>query len=152
MNQLEAMQIFVRVAELASFTQAASSMGLPKASVSNAVQQLEARLGTRLLHRTTRKVQVTQDGQVFYERSKDLLADVNEMQTLFRPDGRGLRGRLRVNMPLASRAKLSCRSYPNSFSNIRIWRSNCRAPIDGSIWCARVSIACCVSANSSIRA
>src|SRR2546427_12399182 len=51
---LEQMQIFSRVAEMASFTRAADSMGLPKASVSQAVQQLEARLGTRLLHRTTR--------------------------------------------------------------------------------------------------
>ena len=66
MNQLEAMQIFVRVAELGSFTQAADSMGLPKARVSDSVQQLEALLGTRLLHRTTRKVQMTQDGQVVY--------------------------------------------------------------------------------------
>src|ERR1035437_5601675 len=86
MNQLEAMQIFIRVAELASFTQAAESLGLPKASVSTAVQQLEGLLGTRLLHRTTRKVQMTQDGQVFYERSKDVLADVEDMQTLFRSE------------------------------------------------------------------
>ena len=101
MNQLEAMQIFIRVAELASFTQAAESLGLPKASVSTAVQQLEGLLGTRLLHRTTRKVQMTQDGQVFYERSKDVLADVEDMQTLFRSEQAGLRGRLRVDMPLA---------------------------------------------------
>lgn len=71
MNQLEAMQIYVRVADLASFTQAAESMGIAKASVSAAVRQLEGVLGTRLLHRTTRKVQMTQDGQVFYERCKD---------------------------------------------------------------------------------
>jgi len=101
MNQLEAMQIFVRVADLASFTRAAETMGLPKASVSAAVQQLERLLGTRLLHRTTRKVQMTQDGQVFYERSKDVLADFEEMQTLFRSDPASLRGRLRVDMPLA---------------------------------------------------
>jgi len=101
MNQLEAMQVFVRVAELGSFTQAAESMGLPKARVSEAVQQLEALLGTRLLHRTTRKVQMTQDGQVVYERSRDLLVDFEDMQTLFRDDRSGLRGRLRVDMPLA---------------------------------------------------
>ena len=94
------MQVFVRVADLASFTQAADTMGLPKASVSAAVQQLEGMLGTRLLHRTTRKVQMTQDGQVFYERCKDVLADVEEMQTLFRSDPASLRGRLRVDMPL----------------------------------------------------
>lgn len=101
MNPLDAMRIFVRVADLASFTQAAQIMGLPKASVSTAVAQLEALLGTRLLHRTTRKVQLTQDGQMFYERSKDLLADVDEVQTLFRSDPASLRGRLRVDMPLA---------------------------------------------------
>ena len=73
MNRLDAMQAFVRVAEMASFTRAADSLGLPKASVSTAVQQLEAWLGTQLLHRTTRRVHLTQDGQVFYERSLDLL-------------------------------------------------------------------------------
>ncbi|GAA5167522.1 LysR family transcriptional regulator [Viridibacterium curvum] len=100
MEQLDAMQIFVRVAELASFTQAADSLGLPKASVSGAVQNLEARLGTRLLHRTTRRVQLTQDGQVFYERAKDLIVDMDELRNLFRQDQGQLRGRLRVDMPL----------------------------------------------------
>lgn len=101
MNQLEAMRIFARVAEQASFTAAAEGLGLPKASVSAAVQQLEQLLGTRLLHRTTRRVQMTQDGQVFYERCRDLLADVDELQGLFRIGGAELRGRLRVDMPLA---------------------------------------------------
>lgn len=98
MNPLEAMQIFIRVAELASFTRAADSLGIPKASASNAVQQLEATLGTRLLHRTTRKVQMTHDGQAFYERSKDLLTDVDELQSMFQQGEQSLRGRLRVDM------------------------------------------------------
>lgn len=98
MNQLEAMQIFIRVAELASFTRAADSLGIPKASASTAVQQLEATLGTRLLHRTTRKVQMTHDGQAFYERSKDLLTDVDELQSMFQQGEQSLRGRLRVDM------------------------------------------------------
>lgn len=99
MNRLETMQIFVRVAELASFTQAADSMGLPKASISTAVKQLESLLGTRLLHRTTRKVQLTQDGQTFYERSKDLLADMDELQSMFQQGEADISGRLRVDMP-----------------------------------------------------
>lgn len=99
MMHLDSMQIFARVAELASFTQAAEALGLPKASVSNAVQQLEAELGTRLLHRTTRRVSLTQDGQTFYERCKDLLADADELQTLFQqPGAQSLRGRVRVDM------------------------------------------------------
>lgn len=100
MNRLDAMQIFTRVAELNSFTKAADSLGLPKASISTGVQQLESLLGTRLLHRTTRKVQLTQDGQVFYERSKDLLADMDELETLFHQGASNLGGRLRVDMPV----------------------------------------------------
>ena len=101
MNSIEAMQIYVRVAELASFTQTAEAMRLPKASISTAVQQLESELGTRLLHRTTRRVQMTQDGQVFYERCKDLLADMEELHSLFRNEQAALQGRLRVDMPSA---------------------------------------------------
>lgn len=93
------MQIFHRVAELASFTQAAESLGLPKATASTAVQQLEAQLGVRLLHRTTRRVQLSQDGQAFYERSKDVLADMEELQTMFQLQGAtGLSGRVRLDM------------------------------------------------------
>lgn len=101
MNPLDAMQIYVRVAELSSFTQTARSLGLPKANVSTAVQQLESELGTRLLHRTTRRVEMTQDGRVFYERCKDLLADTEELLGLFRDEQAALHGRLRVDMPSA---------------------------------------------------
>ena len=99
MNRLDAMQIFVRVAELASFTKAADSLGLPKASISTSVQQLESLLGTRLLHRTTRRVQLTLDGQIFYERSKDLLADMDDLEGLFQQGASNLTGRLRIDMP-----------------------------------------------------
>jgi DNA-binding transcriptional LysR family regulator len=58
-------------------------------------------LGTRLLHRTTRRVQMTHDGQAFYERSKDLLADFDELKTFFNSQQNQLRGRLRVDMPTA---------------------------------------------------
>lgn len=99
MNTFETMQIFVRVAEAASFTRAAASLGLLKATVSVAVQQLENSLGTRLLHRTTRKVQMTLDGQAYYERCKELLSDLENLQTMFQQSGEALRGRLRVDMP-----------------------------------------------------
>jgi len=105
MNRLEAMQIFVRVAEQASFTRAAESLGLRKTSVSNAVQALEAALGARLLHRTTRRVQMTQDGQVYYERCKELLADFEELDGMFQRSAQALRGRLRVDMPGAMARK-----------------------------------------------
>lgn len=96
--RIEALQMFTRVAELASFTGAADSLGLPKASVSTAVQQLEAKLGTQLLHRTTRKVQLTHDGQRFYERCKVMLADMDELTGMFRQAPHALSGSLRVDM------------------------------------------------------
>ena len=98
MNRIDAMQVYVRVAEMASFTKAAGSLGLPKASASMAVQQLEAELGTQLLLRTTRKVQMTQDGQRCYERCKTLLADLDELGAMFQHAPQSLRGRLRVDM------------------------------------------------------
>lgn len=101
MNQLDAMQIYLRVAELASFTQAAASLGVPKGTVSAAVQQLENELATRLLHRTTRKVQMTADGEAFYQRARDLLADFEELQGMFRNDSGPVSGRLRVDLPAA---------------------------------------------------
>ena len=100
MDQADRMRVFLRVAELSSFTAAASSLGMPKASVSTAVQQLETELGTRLLHRTTRRVSLTQDGQVFRERARDLLADLDDLTGLFQREGASLRGRLRVDLPV----------------------------------------------------
>ena len=98
MDQIGAMRVFMRVAELASFTQTADTMGLPRATISSAVQQLEKQVGTRLLQRTTRTVRPTQDGRAFYERCKDLLADIEELQTMFVRAPSQLSGRLRVDM------------------------------------------------------
>jgi DNA-binding transcriptional LysR family regulator len=99
MNRLDAMQVYVRVAELASFTRAAESLGLPKASASTAVRELETLLGTQLLHRTTRRVRMTDDGRVFYERCRDLLSEMDEVQGMFREAPQALRGRVRIDMP-----------------------------------------------------
>jgi len=99
MHDIDAMKVFVRVAERGSFTRAATDMGLPKASASIAVRQLETLLGTRLLHRTTRRVEPTQDGLAFLERCRDMLDDIDELQSMFREDERELRGRVRVDMP-----------------------------------------------------
>ncbi|HET6396692.1 MAG TPA: LysR family transcriptional regulator [Pseudoxanthomonas sp.] len=97
MDTLESYRIFAAVAELGSFTRAAARLGLPKASVSLAVRRLEAALGTQLLHRTTRRVQLTHDGAAFHERCRDLLDDADELQAMFRTE-RSVRGRLRVDM------------------------------------------------------
>lgn len=96
---LDALRIYLLVAESASFTRAAERMGLTRARVSTVVQQLEVELGTRLLQRTTRSVRVTPDGQLFAERAQALVGDADELQALFQRQPAALRGRLRVDMP-----------------------------------------------------
>jgi len=99
MNKLELLRTFVRVTEMSSFTLAGESLGLPRSTVSEHVQALELLVGTRLLQRTTRKVQATQDGLVLYERSRDLLSHMDEIEGLFRQDEASLVGRIRIDMP-----------------------------------------------------
>jgi DNA-binding transcriptional LysR family regulator len=99
LNTLQAMTIFKRIAELESFTKAAESLGLPKGSVSTSIQQLETALGTTLLYRTTRRVQLTHDGSLYYQRCRDLLADMEELDTMFQKGKVKLSGRLRVDLP-----------------------------------------------------
>jgi DNA-binding transcriptional LysR family regulator len=101
-SEIERMRVFLRVAELSSFTAAASSLAMPKASVSTAVQQLEAWLGTRLFHRTTRRVTLTQDGQLLFERAQELVHGLDDVSTLFRGEGEALRGRIRMDMPVGA--------------------------------------------------
>lgn len=97
---LDVVQVFMRVAETASFTKAAELMGLPRTSVSAAVQRLEKLLGVRLLYRTTRRVQLTPDGETFTQRARELLADAEELRQLFQDAPAALQGRLRVDMPI----------------------------------------------------
>ncbi|MEX9253516.1 LysR family transcriptional regulator [Pseudenterobacter timonensis] len=101
MDKIHAMQLFIRVAELESFSRAAETLGLPKGSVSRQILALENTLGARLLHRTTRRVSLTQDGMVYYERARDLLSNLDELDGMFQNDPRSVSGRLRVDMPVA---------------------------------------------------
>lgn len=98
MDRIQPLRIFARVAELGSFTGAAASLGLPKASISSQVATLEAELGTRLFQRTTRRVRLTDDGRALYERARDLVADLDEIQSLFQSEPSALSGRVRVDM------------------------------------------------------
>ncbi|WP_455426493.1 LysR family transcriptional regulator [Dryocola sp. LX212] len=112
MDKIQAMQLFIRVAELESFTRAADTLGLPKGSVSRQIQALESALGTRLLYRTTRRVQLTQDGMVYYERCRDLLANLEELDGLFLHDPSTISGRLRVDMPVSLARNLVLNKLP----------------------------------------
>jgi LysR family transcriptional regulator for bpeEF and oprC len=99
LDRIDLFRIFARVVDCSSFTRAADTLGMPRSSVSAAVQELEARLGTRLLNRTTRTVSPTNDGAAFYERCVVLMADVEEAETLFRQSDARPSGKLRVDVP-----------------------------------------------------
>ncbi|RSZ56775.1 LysR family transcriptional regulator [Massilia atriviolacea] len=96
MDRFDDMRIFVRILERRSFTAAADDLQLPRATVTNALQRLEARLGTRLLERTTRQVAPTLDGAAHYQRCLRLLADMEEAEGAFRSAVPG--GLLRVDL------------------------------------------------------
>ncbi|HEX8614583.1 MAG TPA: LysR family transcriptional regulator [Telluria sp.] len=96
MDRFDDMRIFVRILERRSFTAAADDLQLPRATVTNALQRLEARLGTRLLERTTRQVAPTLDGEAHYRRCVRLLADMEEAEGAFR--SAAPKGLLRVNL------------------------------------------------------
>lgn len=99
MQNLEALAIFVCIAEMGSFTHAAARLGIQKGRASNVVRELEQQMGVRLLHRSTRIVQLTEDGRSFYLRARALLADAEELSAMFAASEAPLSGRLRVDMP-----------------------------------------------------
>ena len=99
MDRIESLRIFSRVVQCGSFSKAASTLQIPRSSVSMAIQELEARVGARLLARTTRRVAPTQEGIVFYERCERLVGDYEEVEGLFRQSSSLPAGRLLVNVP-----------------------------------------------------
>lgn len=85
--------------ECASFTRAADGLGMPRSSVSAAIQELENRMGVRLLNRTTRRVTPTQDGLLFHTRCLRVIAEVEDVEGLFRDTESGPSGLLRIDVP-----------------------------------------------------
>ena len=102
-DQLAAMRAFARVVEAGTFTRAAESLGMPKATLTKLIQTLEAHLRTRLLNRTTRRVTVTADGAAYYERAVQLLADLDELDGSMATSQAMPKGRIRIDVsaPLA---------------------------------------------------
>ena len=99
MDRFDAMRAFARVGEAGSFTKAAQTLHMSKTTVTQLIQQLESRLRVRLLHRTTRKLGVTPDGAVYYERVIRLLADMEDAENSLSSAAMTPRGRLRVDVP-----------------------------------------------------
>lgn len=99
MDRFQAMQVFTRVVDANSFSAAADSLGLPRATVTTTIQSLEKRLKVRLLNRTTRKLSLTPDGAAYYERCVRILDDLEDTEASFVDSAQGPRGRLRVDVP-----------------------------------------------------
>jgi DNA-binding transcriptional LysR family regulator len=101
MDKFQEMQAFVAVVEAGSFVKAADALDVSKAAVSRYVGELESRLGVRLLQRTTRKLSMTEEGEVFLARCKELLAGVGEAEAEITAHAGQAVGQLRVNVPVS---------------------------------------------------
>lgn len=119
MDRIDLMRLFTRIVDLGSFTAAADDLGLPRATATHALQRLERRLGVRLLHRTTRHVSPTVEGQAYYERCLHLLDEFEKAESFLGEAAASPGGRLRVDMPGAIGAAFIfphlqefCRRYP----------------------------------------
>jgi DNA-binding transcriptional LysR family regulator len=98
MNQSAGLVAFVRAVEAGSFSAAARNAGTTPSAISKGIDRLEQELGTRLFRRSTRALQLTPDGQAFFDRVAPLLRGIEDSADAIRPTG-GARGRLRASMP-----------------------------------------------------
>lgn len=98
MDRFDALQLFTRIVELGTFSGAANALNIPRATATHAIKELESRLGVRLLERTTRQVRPTVDGQAFYERSKRVLAELEDAETSLSAHLDDPRGTLRLDL------------------------------------------------------
>jgi DNA-binding transcriptional LysR family regulator len=112
MGKFQEMQAFVEVVNAGSFIRAAESLNLSKTTVSRLVGDLETRLGVRLMHRTTRKLSLTQEGEVFHERCKSLLDGVGEAEAEITAHAGEALGQLRINVPVSFGTMHLARLWP----------------------------------------
>ncbi|WP_322081775.1 LysR family transcriptional regulator [Burkholderia sp. BCC1972] len=97
MDHLQAMRVFFRVVETGGFGRAAHSLNMPNATASKWVKSLEAHLGVKLLERNTRRVSVTTDGAAYYERARQLLSELDDIEATLGQDQASPRGVLRID-------------------------------------------------------
>lgn len=96
---LDSLRIFVKVAELGSFTRGAEQLRMPKSRASLRIRSLEEELGSRLLQRTTRSVRLTSEGERFLARARRLVGDADELESMFQ-ERSTLRGKVRLDLPI----------------------------------------------------
>ncbi|NTB99225.1 LysR family transcriptional regulator [Agrobacterium tumefaciens] len=100
MDRLAAMQVFVKAVELGSFSAAAAALDISSQLAGKQIQSLETGLGVKLLNRTTRRQTLTESGGVFYERAKNILAEMEAAEALIAESVAVPRGRLRISAPI----------------------------------------------------
>lgn len=101
MDKFQEMRVFAAVVEAGSFVGASDALEMSKPAVSRYVAELESRLGVRLLHRTTRKLSLTEEGEVFYSRSKELLSNIEEAEAEITSRSGQATGQLKVSAPVS---------------------------------------------------
>ena len=99
MDRIQAMQVFIRVAEAGSFVRAAETLSLPSSTVTGIIKNLEKYLQVRLLNRTTRRVSLTPEGLQYLAQCREILALIEHTEASVADSNRRPRGRLRVDMP-----------------------------------------------------
>ncbi len=99
MSQWEGFEELVKVVDVGSFSGAARAMGVSKGHISQRISQLEDRLGTRLLHRTTRKLSLTELGNLYYQRCKQVIEDLDEIEQTVSEFQQRATGLLKLSSP-----------------------------------------------------
>ncbi|SFD76489.1 LysR family transcriptional regulator [Pseudoalteromonas denitrificans] len=101
MDKLRAIGLFVRLADLGSFTKVAEQVNASKSMISKEIGRLESDLGARLLHRSTRNVQLTHVGEGYLQRAREILAKLDDADNFVQELQSGIRGKLKINAPMA---------------------------------------------------
>src|SRR5580698_4546059 len=146
MDRFDAMRVFTRIVERKSFTRAADDLGLPRSSVTDAVKGLEARLGVRLLQRSTRHVSPTLDGEAYYRRCVNLISDLEDAEAGF--TGVKPTGLVRIDVHGTQARHSSCPAFRAFSTPIRISACTSARRTRRSTWCAKGSTACYARASS----
>lgn len=123
MNKFEQLEAFVTVVDRQGFSAAADHLGVAKSIISRRVSELEKRLGSRLLHRTTRRQSLTDSGRHFYQRAQTLLFDLDEAEQMISDTQVNLSGRIKLAVPLGigiSQLSLPISSFMKAHSEIEI--------------------------------
>src|SRR5476651_2555771 len=98
-ERLKGIDVFVSVADVGSFTAAAERLNLSSSAVSKSIARLEARLGTRLFNRTTRRLSLTEAGQTFYRTCTTVLSDLEEVELVLASEQSEPHGKVRIDLP-----------------------------------------------------